>query len=171
MMNERRRRRRRLLALIGTLALACLVSAVTYLCTSFIVRGRQQSNGQRVLLGTSSSNPAVEHKRVRTHKVIFSSDETVQNNDGISVDIVHNSSSESGGIITTDSQGLLVEIASPHLPIVDDEQQTINNNIHQQTKIINGINYSREEHPYIVRIHWTDPIWRKELAANLGVHL
>ena len=168
MMNERRKRRR-LLALIGTLA--CLVSAVTYLCTSFIVRGRQQSNGQRVLLGTSSSNPAVEHTRVRTHKVIFSSDETVQNNDGISVDIVHNSSSESGGIITTDSQGLLVEIASPHLPIVDDEQQTINNNIHQQTKIINGINYSREEHPYIVRIHWTDPIWRKELAANLGVHL
>ena len=71
-----------------------------------------------------------KHKRIRTHKVY--------DNDGSNI-------VNSG--ITRDSHGLLVEVA------IKPQQHTAS----IQTKIINGIDFERMTHPYIVRIHWTNP--------------
>ena len=68
------------------------------------------------------------HKRIRTHKV-YDNDESGDISSGI----------------TRDSHGLLVEVAI--------QQHTAS----IQTKIINGIDFERMAHPYIVRIHWTNP--------------
>jgi len=68
-----------------------------------------------------------KHKRIRTHKVY--------DNDGSNI-------INSG--ISRDSHGLLVEVAIQHTASI-------------QTKIINGIDFERMTHPYIVRIHWTNP--------------
>ena len=70
-----------------------------------------------------------KHKRIRTTHKVYDNDESNIVNSGI----------------TRDSHGLLVEVA------IQQHKASI------QTKIINGIDFERMAHPYIVRIHWTNP--------------
>mmetsp|Transcript_12767 Transcript_12767/g.27737 ORF Transcript_12767/g.27737 Transcript_12767/m.27737 type:complete len:650 (-) Transcript_12767:20-1969(-) len=156
-----KQRRRRLLALIS---LACLLTA-TYLCASLVItsvknagdgddvaQSRQQLQQRQRLLTATTSSPPI-NKRVRTHKVLASM--TIPTNDPNSA-----SAREGGGgvgILARDSQGLPVEVASWPASFESASSPASTATMHQQTKIINGISFSRASHPYIVRLHWTNP--------------
>jgi len=55
------------------------------------------------------------------------------------------------GYESTDASGLLVEVATT---LAGNDSHLSK---HQLTKIINGIDLDREEHPFIARLHWEDP--------------
>ena len=140
---DKQRWRRLLLAL---LAVSCL------LCSSYFVVHASSypddnagKNDRRGLTAENITSASI-YKRVRIHREdIVASTPTIDDD--------NESGAENGGILSRDSQGLLVEIAHP----IRTSYSQISSDMKPQTKIINGIAHDRATHPYIVRLHWFDP--------------
>jgi hypothetical protein len=95
----------------------------------------------------ASSLPDVDTTEANGAPVSYNRDSDLQTSDH----------STQNGKVVKDAQGLLVEVA-PELDIKQ-KQSDISNPINnlKQTKIINGISAPRSTHPYIVRIHSSNP--------------
>jgi hypothetical protein len=140
--DRRRRRRRRSPAAAAALLLPLLPAAAA--------AGVERDGGSAPLLRSRAHHAVVRPPTLPSAAAAGGEDDAAAA--GREVD-------GEGGIVTRDSHGLLVEVASPESEPASDREQERQPQQQQQatTRIIDGTPRLRSDHPYVVRLHFAYP--------------